>query len=175
MKIETARCLLRPWCMDDKAALVRIANNPKIARNMTNIYPSPYTVSDAECWLNARSGDDAPYMHIAIEIGGNLAGGIGVHPREGIHERTAELGYWLGEAFWGQGYMTEVVKAVIPYAFETFDLHRLEACQFGWNPASGKVLEKAGFRLEGCLREAICKDGKFTDRLLYGLLREEAF
>ena len=101
-------------------------------------------------------------------------GGVGIHAREDVHGHTAELGYWLGDSYWGKGYMTEVVKAVIPYAFETFGLHRLEACQFGWNGASGKVLEKAGFRLEGCLREAICKEGEFTDRLIYGLLRAEA-
>ena len=175
MEIETARCLLRPWRREDKAALVRIADNPKIARNMTDIYPSPYTDSDAENWLKARRDDVAPYMYFAIDIGDDVAGGIGIHLREDVQAHTAELGYWLGETFWGQGYMTEAVKVIIPYAFETFGLHRLEAGHFGWNPASGKVLEKAGFRLEGCLREAILKDTAVTDRLVYGLLREEVF
>ena len=174
MNIETLRCTLRPWCTKDAEALVRNANSPKIARNMTNIYPSPYRESDAAHWLNVRSTDVGPCAHLAVEIDGEAAGGVGIHTRTDVHAHTAELGYWLGESYWGNGYMTEVINVVVPYAFETFELHRLEACQFGWNPASGKVLEKAGFRLEGCLREAIYKDGEYTDRLIYGLLRAEA-
>jgi [ribosomal protein S5]-alanine N-acetyltransferase len=171
MEIKTARCVIRPWRLDDKANLIHNANNPRIARNMTNIFPVPYTSSDADGWLDARELDEEPLENYAIEIEGVVAGGIGIHPGKDVRSGTAELGYWLGENYWRQGYMTEVVKAIVPHAFECFDLHRLEAYHFGWNPASGRVLVKAGFRLEGRLRESIRKGDEVTDRVVYGLLR----
>lgn len=173
MEIETARLRLRPWRLEDEPALLRHADNPKIARNLTNIFPSPYTDADADSWLNARQVDKGACCDFAIDIGGKAAGGISVHGRQDVHAKTAEVGYWLGEVHWGQGYMTEALKALVSHAFETFCFHRLEAYHFGWNPASGRVLEKAGFRLEGCLRERIYKDGEFTDSFMYGLLRDE--
>ena len=173
MEIETPRLRLRPWRPEDKPALLRHADNPKVARNLTNIFPSPYTEADADEWLDARENDEAPCRLFAIVIDGEAAGGIGIHTREDVHAKTAEIGYWLAELHWGQGYMTEALRALVPYAFATFDLHRLEAYHFGWNPASGRVLEKAGFRLEGCLRERICKNGAYTDSLMYGLLQDE--
>lgn len=174
MEIETARLRLRPWRPEDKPALLRHADNPKVARNLSNIFPSPYTESDADAWFEARALDKEPRRIFAIECDGQAAGGIGIHTRDDILARTAEIGYWIGEAHWGRGYATEALKAVVSYAFQTFDYHRLEAYHFGWNPASGRVLEKAGFKLEGCLREQICKNGEFTDAFVYGVLRDEA-
>ena len=86
----------------------------------------------------------------------------------------AKIGYWLAEPFWGRGIATDAVRAVVDYAFAGFDLMRIEAYVFEWNPASCRVLEKAGFTLEGRLRKTVTKDGKTIDELLYGLVREEA-
>ena len=173
MEIETPRLRLRPWRPEDKPALLRHADNPNVARNLTDIFPSPYTEADADQWLGARASDEGPCTLFAIEIAGEAAGGIGIHTRQDVLAKTAEIGYWLGEPHWGRGYATEALKALVPYIFANFDYHRLEAYHFGWNPASGRVLEKAGFRREGCLRERICKNGEFTDALIYGLLRHE--
>lgn len=175
MEIDTPRLRLRPWRLEDKPALLRIADNPNIARNLSSNVPSPYTEADADAWLEARQEEDGTSIFLAIELEGEVAGGIGIHSRNDILSQTAEIGYWLGEAHWGHGFATEALKAVVTYAFGTLQLHRLEAYHFGWNPASGRVLEKAGFHLEGCLRERICKNGEFTDALFYGLLREETF
>lgn len=174
MDIETPRLRLRPWCLEDKAALLRHADNPNVARNLCNMFQSPYTEADADAWLSACLATEGPCRKFAIEIEGEVAGGIGIHPREDVLAKTAEIGYWLGELHWGRGYMTEALRAVVSYTFRTLAYHRLEAGHFGWNMASGRVLEKAGFRLEGCQRERFFKNGEFTDNLVYGLLREEA-
>lgn len=173
MEITTPRCRLRPWRMEDKPALLRHADNPNIARNLSDIFPSPYTEADADTWLSARMADEGPQKEFAIEINGEAVGCIGLITRDDVLARTAAVGYWLAEIHWGKGYMTEVLRAFVPYAFETAACHRLETWHYGWNPASGRVMEKAGFRLEGCLRERFCKNGEFTDGLMYGLLREE--
>ena len=102
---------------------------------------------------------------------GSGVGGIAAEPGEGERRRSAEVGYWLGEPFWGRGIATEVLRAVTEYAFATFDIIRLEAGVFGWNPASARVLEKAGYTLEGRMRHAVVKNGRVGDRLIYGLLR----
>lgn len=175
MEIETPRLRLRPWHPEDKTDLLRHADNPRVAQNLSDVFPSPYTDVDADTWLNARAADKGPATEFAIEIDGEVVGGIGVLLRNDVLAQSAGIGYWLGERHWGQGYMTEALRALVPYAFATFDVHRLDTYHFGWNPASGKVMEKAGFRLEGCLRERVCKNGEYTDAFIYGLLRDEAF
>jgi ribosomal-protein-alanine N-acetyltransferase len=173
VEIETPRLRLRPWRMEDKPALLRHADNPNVSRNLFNMFRSPYTEADADAWLSACLALEEPCVKFAIEIEGEVAGGIGVQSRGDVLAKTAEVGYWLGESHWGCGYMTEALRAIVVYAFETLGYHRLEAGHFGWNPASGRVLEKAGFQLEGCQRERFFKNGEFTDNLIYGLLHDE--
>lgn len=174
MEIETPRCRLRPWRPEDKTDLLCHADNPKVAQNLSDVFPSPYTEADADGWLKARAADEGSCTEFAIEIDGEVVGGIGVVSRNDVLSRTPAVGYWLSESFWGKGYMTEVLRAFVPYAFTATDCHRLESWHYGWNPGSGRVLEKAGFQLEGCLRERFCKNGEYTDGLMYGLLRDEA-
>jgi RimJ/RimL family protein N-acetyltransferase len=100
-----------------------------------------------------------------------VVGGIGIDVGTDVFRRSAEIGYWLGEPFWGRGIATEVLRALTDYAWATFDIIRLEAGVFSWNPASARVLEKAGYTLEGCLRQGVVKQGRVGDRLIYGLLR----
>ena len=170
-EIALSRSTLRPWRAGDEASLVRHANNRNISRNLRDRFPHPYTAADAKAWITFNLGLAPPTQHFAIVVDGDAVGGISVEPHDGERRRSAEVGYWLAEPFWGRGIATEALRAVTTYAFATFDLCRLEAGVYGWNPASARVLEKAGYTLEGRAKQAVIKDGQMTDRLLYGLLR----
>jgi RimJ/RimL family protein N-acetyltransferase len=150
---------------------VRYANNRNVSRNLRDRFPYPYTAADATAWIAFNTGLPPPTQHFAIVVDGAAVGGISVEPHAGERRRSAEVGYWLGEPFWGRGIATEALRAITEYAFKTFDVCRLEAGVYGWNPASARVLEKAGYTLEGRATHAIIKDGQMTDRLLYALLR----
>lgn len=108
-----------------------------------------------------------PTTKFCIEIDGRAVGGIGLRPGEDVHRLTAEFGYWLAEEFWDQGIMSEVVIAFVDYCFANFPLNRIFAAAYANNPASARVLEKAGFVLEGRLRKNVIKDEKILDSLLY--------
>ena len=169
-ELKLARCTLRRWRVGDEASLARHANNRNVSRNLRDIFPYPYTAADATAWIE-RVKDESPTLNFAIDVDGSAVGGISIRLGEDVYRRSAEIGYWLGEPFWGRGIASEALRAVTDHAFATFDVIRLEAGVFGWNPASARVLEKAGYTLEGRLRQAVMKDGRLTDRLLYGLLR----
>ena len=111
--------------------------------------------------------------HVAcIEIDGKAVGAIGLHPGQDVHRRTAELGYWLAEPYWGHGIATAAVRAFVAYGFETFPLDRIYASAYANNPASVRVLEKAGFQFEGRMRKNVIKDGVVLDSLLYAIVRD---
>ena len=114
-----------------------------------------------------------PETVFALEVDGRAVGGIGLHPQGDVHRRAMEIGYWLGEPYWGRGIVTEAVRALTRYAFETFDIARVYAYVYEWNPASARVLEKAGYRLEGRLRKAVTKEGTTMDMLVYGFTEED--
>lgn len=170
--LAAGTCLLRPWRKDDAAALAREADNPRVARNLTHLFPHPYTLADARFWIDHCLSGAEP-LAWAIEAGGTLRGGLGVHRREGVFAHSAEIGYWLGEAHWGRGFASAAVAAACQHCFAETDLLRLEAGVFAWNPASMRVLEKNGFRREGSQRLGIRKAGELTDRILYGRLRAD--
>ena len=170
MRLELSQCVLRPWHRDDVAALVRHANNRNIWRNVRDRFPYPYTQEAAEMWVNIANNN--PYEPaLAIEVNGEAVGGIGLIFGQDIDRRSAEIGYWLGEAYWGRGIITEAVQSLTAYAFEQFDLARIWACVFEWNPGSMRVLEKAGFNCEGTLRKAATKDGQTIDVVMYAIVR----
>jgi RimJ/RimL family protein N-acetyltransferase len=171
MEIALSRCRLRPFRQGDEAAIVRHASNRKIWINLRDRFPHPYTLEDADAWIRLVADQDPP-TQCAIEVGGELAGGIGLTLQDDVHRRSAEMGYWLGEPFWGRGIMSEAVLAFTSYAFATFDLCRVYATVFEWNPASARILEKAGYVLEGRLRKSVIKDGRTIDQLLYACIRE---
>lgn len=173
MVIEGTVCRLRPWRTSDAPALVELANNLNIARNMTGGFPHPYTSGHAESWVAQCRDPIFCERMFAIEHDGQLAGGIGYSQQSDIHIYTADVGYWLGEAFWGRGIATDAVRVFVRHVFAASRLRRLEARIYAWNPASARVLEKAGFTLEGRLRDAVCRFDEFTDALVFGLLREE--
>ena len=170
MELKLSRCTLRPWRASDEASLQRHANNRNLSRNMRDIFPYPYTAADAKEWIEGVK-DESPTLNFAIAVDDAGVGGISLMFRGDVYRQSAEVGYWLGEAFWGRGIATDALRAITDYAFATFPIIRLEAGVFGWNPASARVLEKCGYVQEGRLRQAITKDGLVTDRLIYGLLR----
>lgn len=172
MIIEGTQFRLRPFRRGDEAALVRHINNTKIYRNTLRI-PYPYRMRDAREWVRkCRVADRAREktdVNFAIEIDGEVAGGIGFSSIVSCHK--AELGYWLGEAYWGRGVMTEAAKLVTQFGFERLHLKRIYAGVFLWNHASMRVLEKAGYVREGVLRKQARKGMRFIDEALYAAVR----
>ena len=168
-EIQLSNALLRPYRMTDVASLARHANNRNVSRNLRNHFPYPYTSEDAREFLERTVGL-TPLRNLAIEVAGEAAGGIGLRLESDVHEGTAEIGYWLAEPHWGRGIVTEAVQAVTAYGFERFALRRIEAGVFERNVASARVLEKAGYVLEGRLRRQVIKDGEVMDALLYAFV-----
>ncbi|HEX9582692.1 MAG TPA: GNAT family protein [Gemmatimonadales bacterium] len=170
MEIRLPGATVRSWRRGDEESLARRANNRKVWINLRDAFPSPYTLGAARQWIEWVSGT-LPETHFAIEVEGGACGGIGYVIQPDVHRISAEIGFWLGEPFWGRGIMTEAVRAVTAHALDTHNLHRVYASVFDWNPASMRVLEKAGYRREGIMRSSALKDGKVTDQVLYALTR----
>ena len=171
MKLELKTCTLRSWEWRDRESIVRYANNPKVARNLRDRFPHPYTDRDARNWLDVVV-DAEPETNFAITVAGEAVGGIGYTLQYDVDRRSAEIGYWLGEEFWGRGITTEALIAVTDHAFANHDLCRVYAHVFEWNPASARVLEKAGYAFEGRLRKSVIKEGQTIDQLMYAIIRE---
>ena len=171
--IECERCILRGWRHGDEAALVALADNLNVSRYLRDRFPSPYRMSDAVAWIALNASTESQ-TYYAIEVAGALAGGIGIETRAAEERFSGELGYWLGEPFWGRGIMTDAVRALTRHAFDTTQLRRLSAEVVSANAASQRVLEKAGYIREGVLRSAYFKHGEFYDKAIYGIVREMA-
>ncbi|MGB0863386.1 MAG: GNAT family N-acetyltransferase [Saprospiraceae bacterium] len=159
---------LRPWQTTDLEDLVKYANNPNISKNLTNGFPSPYTIADGERFIKMASGQQ-PAQIMAIAIDGVASGGVGIHPQTDIFHKNAELGYWLAEPFWGKGIMTKAIKEMVDYTFKNFEINRIFARPFGSNIGSQRVLEKVGFELEARLSQTIFKNNSYEDELIYGI------
>lgn len=171
IEIRLAQALLRPWRQDDAGSIARHANDHAVWRNMRDRFPHPYTLTDAKEWLAFVATVPAG-TSFAIEVDGEAAGGISFESLPDVFRIGAELGYWLGRAHWGKGIVTEAVRAVTDHLFAHFDFVRVQASVFSWNPASARVLEKAGYTLEATNRRAMIKEGEIGDRWLYVRLRD---
>ena len=171
MRIEIGQWQVRSFRPDDAEALARNANNRNVSRNMRDTFPYPYRLSDAREWIDFAT-TQSPEANFAIASDRELIGGIGITLQSDVNRHSAEIGYWLGEPHWGQGIATAALLAMTDWAFAQFDLVRLYGEVFEWNPASGRVLEKAGYELEGRLRRSIVKDGQIMDALLYAIVRD---
>jgi [ribosomal protein S5]-alanine N-acetyltransferase len=163
---------LRAWRRADIRSLIRYANNRKIWLNLRDIFPHPYGQAEAERWISICESHQGPTMSFAIELQGEAIGGISYRLLDDVNCKTGVIGYWLGEPFWGRGIATNALKQTTDYAFRTSSLERVEATVFEWNPASARVLEKAGYLFEGRLRHSIFKDGRLGDCLLYARIRD---
>ena len=173
MQIELAECTIRSWKLGDAPSLAANANNRNVWLTLRDRMPHPYTLRDAEAYVQQRLAEPHRLM-FCIDVAGEAVGGIGVHPGDDVNRLTAELGYWLAEAHWGRGIMTAAVSAMVRYAFENRPLERIEAYVYANNPASARVLEKCAFTFEGRMRRNVIKDGALLDSMLYALLRDEA-
>jgi RimJ/RimL family protein N-acetyltransferase len=167
MRLETERLVLRPWQTGDEEALVRHADNRGVWINLRDLFPHPYTLDDAREFIGRNLLRSSPPMNLAIEHAGEPIGSVGLHPLTDVSRFTAEIGYWIGEAFWGRGLATEALRRFTDYAFEQFPIERLEGWIFATNPSSGRVLEKAGYEHEATLRRSAFKDGQFLDCHMY--------
>jgi ribosomal-protein-alanine N-acetyltransferase len=173
MLITLSGFAVRDWQPDDAPSLARHANDRRIWLNMRDAFPHPYTVADAEAFV-AFVADMQPRSYFAIARGDQAIGGIGYTLRSDVERISAEIGYWLGTAFWGRGIMTAALRAVTAYTFrEHPELRRLYAVPYAGSAASVRVLEKAGYRCEGRMRQSAIKDGRITDQLLYAIVRDE--
>ncbi|MCI8300970.1 MAG: GNAT family N-acetyltransferase [Lachnospiraceae bacterium] len=167
--------VLREWRKEDEESLVQAANNPNIAANLRNVFPYPYSLEDARWYIgDCISRKNENQISRAIEVDGTAVGSISILVREDVYEKSAELGYWLSEDYWGQGIMTRAVGRICMQAFERFDIVRIFAEPFEDNEGSQRVLQKAGFIFEGTMRDGIYKNGKIHSYCMYSLLRREA-
>lgn len=166
MHLVLPSCQVRSWQAGDAASLARHADNRKIWINLRDAFPHPYTLKDARAFIRAAR-KDTPERVFAIAVDSLAVGGIGYSLRRDVERVSAEIGYWLGEQFWGRGIVTEALKAVTDYAVRAHGLTRIYAVPYEWNQASFRVLEKAGYVLEGRMRRSALKDGKVIDQLLY--------
>ena len=168
--IQTERLDLRPTTESDIGELVPLIGAREVAETTLRI-PHPYEERHAREFLANPAKENELRLIIRLRKDGRLCGGVGLHS-DNEHKR-AELGYWIGVPFWGNGYATEAARAVVGYGFENFDLNRIFAAHFAGNDASGNVLRKIGMRYEGCMRQAVIKRDRFIDLERYAILRSD--
>ena len=167
------KCILRRWREEDAPELAGIIT-PAVLKNLRDGIPFPYTVQDGRDFISSMlAADPRSTFSFAIVTEGRVAGNIGVFRQENIHFRTAQLGYYMGEAWQGRGIATSAVQQICELVFKSSDILRIWAEPFARNAASRRVLEKAGFTLEGVLRKNAVKSGEILDTCIYSLVREE--
>src|SRR5436190_17574184 len=163
MELIGQHATLRPWRNADVASLVKHANNPNVARQLRDRFPHPYTAADARQFIQSIA-QARPTTTFAIVVEGQAVGGAGFSPGADVERYSAEIGYWLGEPFWGRGVTVEAVRLLSDYAFGTCSMLRLFALPFADNAQSIRVLEKAGYTREAILRSSSVKNGAARDQ-----------
>lgn len=166
VKLILNNATVRGYRLGDAPALCNHANNPRVARNLRDAFPHPYTIVDAHRFLEGVAAQD-PETYFCIAVNDEPVGGIGFVIQDDVERFSAEIGYWLSEEHWGRGIVVEALRAVTAHAMDTHELHRLYATPYDWNHASVRVLEKAGYLFEGRLRQAVFKEGQLVDKLMY--------
>lgn len=161
-------CVLRPFTKKDAASLAQHANDRDIWLNLRDLFPHPYKLENAEWYIEHVALKQQPVTSFAIAVDGSAVGSISLKLGGDIERVSAEMGYWLGRPFWGRGIVTDAVVGLTEYAFRTLGLNRVFAVPFVRNPASQRVLEKAGYTREGLMRRSAVKDGQLLDQLMYG-------
>ena len=163
---------IRTWDVGDAIDLAQAMNNKKIQDNLRDGIPFPYTQEDAAEFISSTHNApmDSQYSW-AIQANGKAIGSIGIFRKDNIHSRTAEMGYYIAEPYWGQGLATNAVEEACAYVFANTDIIRIFAEPFSHNIASCRVLEKAGFVLEGVLKKNAIKNGETIDMNMYALIK----
>ena len=172
-ELRTGSTIVRHWEEADAESLPAQANDRLVWLNLRDAFPPPYTVEDARRFI-AMARAMTPRTYFAIEVEGRVAGGIGYTLHSDVERIGAEVGYWLGREFWGKGIATTALRLLTEHAFRAEpELRRLYAVPYSSNPASARVLEKAGYRREGTLRQSAIKDGRVLDQWMYAIVRDE--
>ena len=167
-------CKIRRWELSDARDLATALSNKKIQDNLRDGLPYPYTEQDGKEFISAMlSANENDTFAFAITVNGKAIGSIGAFRQANIHNKTAELGYYIAEDYWGKGIMTEAVKQLCDYVFSHTDIIRIYAEPFAYNIGSCRVLEKAGFQYEGTLRSNALKNGNVLDMKMYSKLKTE--
>lgn len=167
-------CKLRKWRLADAAELAAALDNKKVQDRLRDGLPYPYTARDGADYISTMlAADENDTFAFAVTVDDRVVGSVGAFRQSNIHCRSAELGYYLAEDCWGRGIMTDAVRRLCAHVFSTTDVLRIYAVVFADNPASCRVLEKAGFQCEGTLRRSAVKNGRILDLRLYALLKAE--
>jgi RimJ/RimL family protein N-acetyltransferase len=173
MIFNLTKSKLRPWEPADAESLAYNANNYEIARNLRDVFPHPYSLKDAEFFINHMANTDPSQWTLAIEVEGSAVGGIGAHFLNDVYSRNVEVGYWLGQRYWGKGIVTEALSALVDFIFKNEDIIRIYADVFETNEGSIRVLEKCGFTKESIHAKAIFKNGIVLDEYVFVKLKTE--
>ena len=173
LRIELGVCAVRDWRLGDASVLLRHTNDQRVRRNLGDEFQPPSTLYAAArfiLWMQSMR----PPTCFAIAVGGEPVGGIGYRLQDGLGRVRAEIGYWVSVSWWGRGVATAALNAITAHAFQSrAELGRLYALSFAGNPASARVLQKVGYRLEGRLRRSALQGGILVDQLLHAILRED--
>lgn len=170
MKIQEDDIKLRPLQLTDAAHLAELANNEKVAGNLRDGFPHPYTLENAKEFI--RRCMIGELVHVfAIDYKGEHVGNISVHPQQDVYRKSAEIGYFIGEPYWNKGIATQAVQLICEWAFKNLDIVRIHTGVFEFNPASSRVLEKCGFKEEGIFEKSVFKMGKLWNEVRYARLR----
>ena len=173
MELRSGSTVVREWQGADAESITPQANDRRVWLGLRDAFPHPYAVEDARRFI-AMARQRSPHTSFAIEVDGKVAGGIGYTEHSDVERIGAEVGYWLGHEYWGRGIATAALRLLTQHAFRVnAELRRLYAVPYSSNLASARVLEKAGYRREGTLRQSAIKDGRVLDQWIYSILREE--
>lgn len=156
--------IIRELMDSDLSKLTAYANNPKVAINLRDAFPHPYSFEDA-VKFKAMVDSMNPKVIFAIEYKGEYAGNISLMPCSDVYRKSAEIGYFLGEPFWNKGIMTQAVNLISKWGFENLGVVRIHTGVFEFNKASQRVLEKCGFVLEGTFRKAVSKNNQLYNEI----------
>jgi len=173
--LRTARLVLGSFSPEDATELQRLAGAREIADTTVSI-PHPYDLDHALALIGQQRREAvrgrATNFAIRLLADGPLIGSAGLRDIDPEHLQ-AELGFWMGREWWGQGYAREAAAAVIRFGFDSLGLNRICAHHMARNPAAGKVLQALGMLQEGLLRQRVRKWGVYEDVVLYAIVRDD--
>jgi ribosomal-protein-alanine N-acetyltransferase len=165
MQLTNGIITLKAFELADAENICLLANNKKISGNLRDAFPYPYSIEDA--YKHIKNSAKDPLQNFCISYQGKAIGSIGVFPQQDVYRFSAELGYWIGEPYWGKGLTVMAVNLIVPYGFEILKMKRIYADIFSGNPNSMRVLEKCGFTHEGTFKDSVYKNGEFLDSQRY--------
>jgi len=171
MELVSGDIRLRRFRISDSERMALLANNEKIARNLRDGFPNPYTKEHAEAWI-MKFMDQEPQTFFAIEYQGEYVGNISLVKGMDVYRKSAEVGYFIGEDYWNKGIVTAALNLICEYGFANLDIVRIHTGVFSHNLSSQRVLEKCGFIKEGVFKNAVFKREQYFDEVRYAKLKD---